>query len=328
MTRFALVGAGVMGQNHARVLSKLEGVEFVAVFDVKGLGISVPNSVKVVSRISEFAELGVEAAIIATPTSTHESVSLELAALGISCLVEKPVADSVSSAENMSRAFRNVNLIGAVGHIERFNPAVRELKRRLALGEIGEVYQIATRRQGSFPRRIADVGVTKDLATHDIDVVSWISKSRYRRIHSELAFKSGRDHEDMLLAIGRLDNGVMVSHIVNWLSPMKERVIMVTGDLGTFVADMLTGDLTLHENGAEVITWESFATFRGVTEGNVTRFAFTKKEPLVAELEGFRDAVGGSGGDYVSFEEGRDVLRIASAILDSAESGFPTIIEW
>ena len=327
MTRFALVGAGVMGQNHARVLSSLEGVEFVAVFDLKGFEMSVPNSVTVTSRISEFAQLGVEAAIVATPTGTHESVSLELAGLGINTLVEKPVADSVSSAENMSRTFKKKNLIGAVGHIERFNPAVIELRRRLALGEIGEIYQIATRRQGSFPHRIADVGVTKDLATHDIDVVSWISKSRYRRIHSEVAFKSGREHEDMLIAIGRLENGVMVSHIVNWLSPMKERMIMVTGDLGTFVGDMLTGDLTLHENGAEDISWESFATFRGVTEGNVTRFAFPKKEPLVAELEGFRDAVGGTGGDYVSFEQGRDVLLVASAILDSAKSGFPVTIE-
>lgn len=327
MTRLGLVGAGYMGQNHARVLSKLEGVEFVAVFDTQSRDMSVPSSVTVAPRISEFAQLGVEAAIVATPTSTHESVSLELAGLGISALVEKPVADSVSAAENMSRAFKNKNLIGAVGHIERFNPAVRELKRRLASGEIGEVYQIATRRQGSFPHRIADVGVTKDLATHDIDIVSWISKSRYHRIHSELAFKSGREHEDMLIAIGRLEDGVMVSHIVNWLSPMKERMVMVTGDLGTYVADMLTGDLTLHENGAEDITWESFATFRGVTEGNVTRFAFPKKEPLVAELEGFRDTVRGVGGDYVSFDEGTDVLRVATAILDSAQSGLPAVIE-
>ena len=106
MTRFALVGAGVMGQNHARVLSSLEGVEFVAVFDLKGFEMSVPNSVTVTSRISEFAQLGVEAAIVATPTGTHESVSLELAGLGINTLVEKPVADSVSSAENMSRTFQ------------------------------------------------------------------------------------------------------------------------------------------------------------------------------------------------------------------------------
>jgi UDP-N-acetylglucosamine 3-dehydrogenase len=327
MTRFALIGAGVMGLNHARVLSKLSGADFVAVFDSSSFDIGLPDFVTIVPHISELASLGVEAAVVATPTSTHESVSLELASLGISVLVEKPVAESVSSAENMMRVFDQKNLVGAVGHIERFNPAVRELRRRLALGDIGEVFQIATRRQGSFPRRIADVGVAKDLASHDIDVVSWITGSRYARIHSELSFKSGRMHEDMLIAIGRLANGVMVSHIVNWLSPMKERVIMVTGDLGTFVADMVTGDLTLHNNGAEEISWESFAAFRGVTEGDVTKFAFPKKEPLVAELEGFRDAVAGTGGDYVSFGEGRDVLQVASAILDSAASGLPVMFD-
>ena len=128
-------------------------------------------------------------------------------------------------------------LVRAVGHKERFNPAVRELRHRLALGEIGEVYQIATGRQGSFPHRIGDVGVAKDLATHDVDVTSWVLGSDYQHIYRRLARKSERSREEMILATGRLESGVLVNHVVNWLSPMKERVVTVTGDSGTFIAD-------------------------------------------------------------------------------------------
>lgn len=319
--RFALIGAGVMGRNHARVLSNLSGVEFVAVVDPQGVHLKLASSVVVATNIGDLSALGVDAAVVATPTITHEEVALELADLGISVLVEKPVAETPAAAEKMASEFSRKNLVGAVGHIERFNPAIRELKRRLAANEIGEVYQIASRRQGSFPHRIGDVGVAKDLATHDIDLTSWVAGSEYEHVYGQVAYKSGRLHEDMMIATGKLHNGILVNHVVNWLSPMKERMVIVTGDKGTFVANTLTGDLTLHENGVEEIEWESFASFRGVSEGNVTRFAFSKKEPLIAELEGFRDAITCGGRDFVSFGEGLQVLLVAEAIVKSAESG-------
>lgn len=319
--RFALVGAGVMGRNHARVLSNLSDAELAAVVEPGPIAFNLPSSVKRVSGVSDLVGLAIDAAVVATPTVTHEQLSLELATMAINVLVEKPIAETPEAAERMASEFHRAGLLGAVGHIERFNPAIRELKKRLSDGEIGEVYQIVTRRQGSFPQRIGDVGVAKDLATHDIDLTSWVAESAYEHIYGQTAHKSGRTHEDMIIAAGRLRNGILVNHVVNWLSPMKERVVIVTGDKGTFVANTLTGDLTLHENGVEAIEWESFASFRGVTEGNVTRFAFPKKEPLIAELEGFRDAVAGFGDDYVSFAEGLAVLKVAEAILSSAHTG-------
>jgi predicted dehydrogenase len=223
----------------------------------------------------------------------------------------------------MAQRAEEKNLVGAVGHIERFNPAIQELKKRLSAGDIGEVYQIATRRQGSFPARIGDVGVAKDLATHDIDLTAWVADSSYEFVFAQAAHKSGRKHEDMISVTGRLRSGVVVNHLVNWLSPMKERVVIVTGDKGSFVADTLTGDLTLHENGAFAVEWDSFATFRGVTEGNVTRFAYPKKEPLKAELEAFRDAVSGDFVNVVTFSEGVEVVRVAEAVLESSATDAP-----
>lgn len=319
--RAALVGAGMMGRNHARVLSQLQGVDFVAVVDELGDPHDVRGGATLMRELTQVSALGVDFAVVATPTSTHEEVATWLFDSGIHVLVEKPLSSDALSGVRIVDRWQASGCVGAVGHIERFNPAIRELKHRLRKGEIGDVFQIATRRQGSFPARVGDVGVTKDLATHDIDLTMWISDSDYSQVFANSAHKSGRNHEDMISVSGRLANGVIVNHLVNWLSPMKERVVVVTGGKGTFVADTLTGDLTLHENGAFAVDWESFASFRGVTEGTVTRFAYPKKEPLRSELEGFRDAIVQNGDDYVSLAEGVRVVEIADAMLLSTLTG-------
>jgi predicted dehydrogenase len=319
--RAALIGTGTMGKNHARVLSSLEGVDFVAVVDELGDPHGVRGGAALLGSLEGLSSLDVDFAVVATPTSTHEDIATWLFDAGIHAFIEKPVSVDASSAQRILESCKKSSRLGAVGHIERFNPAIRELKNRLLQGEIGDVFQIATRRQGSFPARIGDVGVTKDLATHDIDLTMWVSNSDYSHVFAQSAHRSGREHEDMISVSGRLVNGVIVNHVVNWLSPMKERVVVVTGDKGTFVADTLTGDLTLHENGAFAVEWESFATFRGVTEGNVTRFAYPKKEPLRSELEGFRDAIEQNGHDYVSLAEGVRVVEVADAVLLSSATG-------
>lgn len=324
--RATLVGVGMMGRNHARVLPTLEGIELVSVVDENGDQYGARGDTALLTSLGQLKAGSVDVAVVATPTITHESAVLHLLDLGIHVLVEKPIADTADAGRRMAQRAEAKGLVGAVGHIERFNPAIQELKKRLSAGDIGDVYQIATRRQGSFPERIGDVGVAKDLATHDIDLTAWIADSPYEFVFSQAAHKSGRHHEDMISVTGRLRSGVIVNHLVNWLSPMKERVVIVTGDKGSFVADTLTGDLTLHENGAFAVEWDSFATFRGVTEGNVTRFAFPKKEPLRAELEAFREAVSGRDSSVVTFSEGVEVVRVAEAVLESSKTQHPVVL--
>lgn len=235
--------------------------------------------------------------------------------------MEKPIAHTVQAGQRMVEAFSSRGLVGAVGHVERFNPALQELRRRLEAGEIGEVYQIATRRQSTFPARIADVGVGKDLASHDIDLTAWVAQSDYATVFAQTAHKSGRDFEDMIAVTGRLANGIVVSHLVNWMSPMKERVTVVTGDRGTFIADTATGDLTFFANGTIPLEWESMTSFRGVSEGDITRFAFAKREPLRVEHEAFRDAVLGKPSDIVTLTQGLHTLEVVEGALDSAHTG-------
>jgi UDP-N-acetylglucosamine 3-dehydrogenase len=319
--RAGLVGLGMMGRHHARVLSSLTDVELVAVCDPMGDPHKAAGDRTVLKTVRELIDAGIDYAMIAAPTAFHEELALELAAAGIHAMVEKPLAIDTQSAEKITAAFKAKGLVGAVGHIERYNPALQQLRMRLEKGELGEVYQIATRRQGPFPARIADVGVIKDLATHDIDLTAWVAGSKYTSISARTAHKSGRPHEDLVAATGLLANGIITSHLVNWLTPFKERLTIVTGERGTLVADTLTADLTLYTNASVATQWDSVSAFRGVSEGEVVRYAFPKIEPLLVEHESFRDAVLGLPGateKIVTMEQGLATVAVAQAMIESA----------
>ena len=113
----------------------------------------------------------------------------------------------------------------------------------------------------------------------------------------------------------------MANHVVNWLSPLKERSTVVTGDRGCFVADTLTADLTFYANAAIDTEWEALRAFRGVAEGDMIRFAIPKREPLLVEHERFRDAVEGKESDIVTLRQGLRTVEVSAAVLESASRG-------
>lgn len=316
--RAGLVGVGMMGRNHARVLASLEGVDLVGIADPLGDVHGAAGGFDVVATVEELVGLGVDYVVVACPTALHLEVGLTLAASGVHAFVEKPLADTSDGARQLAAAFSSAGLVGAVGHIERFNPALQDARRRLAEGELGDVYQLVTRRQGPFPGRIADVGVVKDLATHDIDLTAWVTQRPYASVAAQTAHRSGRPHEDLVAFVGSLEGGVVTSHLVNWLSPMKERVTVITGERGAFVADTLTADLTFFGNGKVASEWGDIARFRGVSEGDMIRYAIPKPEPLRTEHEQFRDAVLGLEADIVTMEQGLRTVEVAEAVIDSA----------
>ncbi|WNM40088.1 Gfo/Idh/MocA family oxidoreductase [Micromonospora halotolerans] len=318
--RAGLIGLGAMGRNHARVLSNLDGVELVGVVDPAG-DVTGTLRAPVVPTLGDLLAMGVDYAVVACPTALHEQVGLELAANGVCALIEKPLAQSVEAATKLVEAFESAGLVAGVGHIERYNPALQSLRTRLEAGELGEVFQVVTRRQGPFPHRIADVGVVMDLATHDIDLTAWVTGSEYRSVSARTVSRSGRLHEDMVAVVGQLADGTMVNHLVNWLSPLKERSTVVTGDKGCFVADTLTADLTFYANAAIDTEWEALRAFRGVAEGDMVRYAIPKREPLLVEHERFRDAVEGKQSDIVTLRQGLRTVQVAAGLLESASDG-------
>ncbi|AQU68747.1 Gfo/Idh/MocA family protein [Streptomyces niveus] len=319
--RAGLIGLGSMGRHHARVLAGLDGVTLVGVVDPLGDKNGLAQGAPVLATVEELLAIGVDYAVIACPTALHEEVGLQLAEAGVSALIEKPLADTVDGARRLVEAFESRDLVAGVGHIERCNPALRSLRARLEAGELGDVYQVVTRRQGPFPHRIADVGVVKDLATHDIDLTGWVTGQTYTSISAHTVSKSGRPHEDMVSAVGRLSDGTMVNHLVNWLSPLKERFTSVTGERGCFIADTLTADLTFYSNAAVTTEWEALRAFRGVAEGDMIRYAIPKREPLLVEHELFRDAVLGESHDICTLRQGLRTVEVAASVLESAANG-------
>lgn len=319
--RAGLIGLGMMGRHHARVLGSLPGVELVAVADPGGDIHGVAGGRPVLSSVDELIDVGLDYCMVAAPTGLHEQIGLALADAGVHAMLEKPLAADGQAATRLAEAFEAKGLVGAVGHIERYNPSLQQARRLLAEGALGTVFQVVTRRQGPFPGRIADVGVVKDLATHDIDLTMWITGQDFVRVAAESAYRSGRPHEDLIAITGKLSGGTVTSHLVNWLSPMKERVTIITGEKGALVCDTLTADLTHYSNGTTTQTWDEMANFRGVTEGDVIRYAIAKPEPLRTEHEQFRDAVLGKEADIVTMRQGERVVAVAEAVLQSAQGG-------
>lgn len=317
--RAGLVGLGVMGKHHARVLSSLDGVELVSIVDPLFAGTEVAGK-RVASDVQELLGLNLDYCIIASPTDLHEELGTNLARNGVSALIEKPLAHTALAAESLVQAFESAGLVAGVGHIERYNPALLQARARIQQGQLGRILQVSTRRQGPFPARISDVGVVKDLGTHDFDLTSWITGKRYSHVSAEVSFKAGRPHEDLVVVSGALEDGIIVSHVVNWMSPFKERTVVITGENGALIADTLTADLTFYANGILNTEWDEIASFRGVREGDIVRYAIAKPEPLRTEHEHFRDAVLGKPSEIVSVREGLQVVEVFEAVLKSAQT--------
>lgn len=315
-----LIGLGMMGRHHARVLGSLDGVDLVAVADPAGDPHGVAGGRAVLGSVDELIEAGIDYCMVAVPTIYHEEVGLKLAAAGVHAIIEKPLAPDVASATKLAEAFEKAGLVGAVGHIERYNPSLQEARRRIEAGDLGRIFQVSTRRQNGFPARIADVGVVKDLATHDIDLTAWITQQEYIWVQARTAHRAGRVHEDLVSAVGQLADGTVTNHLVNWLSPFKERVTVITGERGAYVCDTLTADLTFYANGTQVEAWDDVANFRGVSEGDVVRYAIAKPEPLRLEHENFRDAVLGKPADIVTMRQGLNTVKVADWMIESSRA--------
>jgi UDP-N-acetylglucosamine 3-dehydrogenase len=319
LLRAGVVGLGTMGRNHVRVLGDLAGVELVGATDPEPRARNAARSISVTADLDGLIARGIDMCVVASPTLTHTEIGLRLADAGVHTLIEKPLASDPRSGRRLAEAFDDKGLIGCVGHIERYNPAVSSLRARLAQGELGSVFQITTRRQGPFPQRIRDVGVVMDLATHDIDLTQWVTGCHYLKLAAFTARPSGRQHEDLVAISGLLRDGTITNHLVNWLSSMKERVVTVTGERGCMVASTLANELWFHRNGSVTTDSPADPPFHGASEGDLIRYSVAKREALVVELENFRDAVLRKPADVVTLRQGVDTLEVADAVLAASK---------
>jgi predicted dehydrogenase len=174
---------------------------------------------------------------------------------------------------------------------------------------------------GPFPARIRDVGVVVDLAPHDLDIMRFLTGANPLRVFAETEQRLHTEHEDLLLGLLRFPGGITGSLEINWLTPSKEREVLVLGERGLFRMDDLTQDLYFYEN-AQVggSAWQTMQVLRGVSEGQMVRFAFPRYEPLKGELEAFLRAIQEDCPVPVSGEDGLEALRLALALVESGRT--------
>jgi UDP-N-acetylglucosamine 3-dehydrogenase len=330
--RGAVLGLGMIGRHHARILQSDPVMRFTGAVDPGGDRFGAVRDPAMV-----FADLAAlldapggppDFAVVAVPTEEHLPAVRQLAAAGVHVLVEKPLAATADEARELIEIVRGAGLHGAVGHVERCNPALLELRRRVQEGQLGEVFLVATERVGPFPDRVRDVGVVKDLATHDLDLVRWLGGGRVERVAAQTQHRMGREHEDLVLVTGQLEGGVAFNSVVDWLTPMKVRRTRILGERGMLVADTLRADLTFYANAVvDTEGWAAMQAMRGVAEGDMTRYALERREPLAVELQGFCALLRGeTGATVVSLEEGLETVAVAEAVLASAATGETVVL--
>src|SRR3984885_5220602 len=302
--RVGVVGVGVMGSNHARVLSELPGVKLVGVADpdrrrcdqvAKTLGCGSFSDAEGLIRE------GIAAVTIAAPTHLHRDIATECAARGIHIMVEKPIASTVEESRAVVAAARRAGVTLMVGHVERFNPAVQSIKRAI---QDQDILSIAITRVGPFPPRMSNVGVVIDLAVHDIDLIRWFTESEIVEIQPQTS-SAVAEREDIALLQFRTASGVLAHINTNWLTPFKARTIHVATRDKYLIGDLLTLQVT-----------ECFG-FQPDGSYSMRHLSVGYAEPLRAELRAFADAIRDGRAPAVTGEEGVARLEVAIRCLDT-----------
>src|ERR1700753_1781795 len=241
--RVGVIGAGVMGSNHARVLAGLPDTNLVGVVDPVEAHRARATALACARPFAQLDALlaeGIDAVTIAAPTHLHHEISLACLERKIHVLVEKPIASTVEEGREIVEAARRAGVTLMVGHVERFNPAVAAVKQAIS-GE--DILSIAITRVGPFPPRMSNVGVVIDLAVHDIDLIRWFTESDIVEVQPQLS-SAVAEREDIALLQFRTASGVLAHINTNWLTPFKARNVTVA-TRGKYVSgDLLTRQVT------------------------------------------------------------------------------------
>jgi len=323
--RGLVVGLGIMGSHHLRVLLAMDEVEVAAVVDPDdGRRSTAQRSwpgLRAYESLEEALAGGrLDFAAVAVPVTHLPLCAHEILAAGVHPLVEKPMAPSEEEALAVVEDADARGLVLGVGHVERFNPAVVALKRKIDEGLLGRIYQMHARRLSPFPDRDSMRGVALDLATHDIDVMRYLTGTEVARVFGETSRRLLDRAEDLLCATLRFENDANGLLEVNWLTPTKVRELTVTGELGVCQVDYLTQDLTFYEHPMKDTEWDALAGMRGPGEGDMVRYALARREPLRVEWEAFLAAVRAGGPAPVTGRDGLAALSTARAIQEAGRT--------
>jgi UDP-N-acetylglucosamine 3-dehydrogenase len=295
-----------MGRRHARSLEESAEVDFVGVADrAETAGGPIDPDVPFMRDVEHLLDLGPEAIVIATPPSTQRDLAIQLADAGVHALIEKPLTGSSPEAAKVADRFSTTRLIAVVGYVERCNPAVIDLRKRIVQGDVGTLRALTTERIGPEPPGHGEVGVTVDLATHDIDLVMWIGGGPLEISGAEAVLNDGTGIDRHIEAVGRLAGGPVVTVRAGWHRGQRRRTLTAFGDEGVLEADLIAGS---------VKSWPAAGTAPATVAHDLA-----DHDPLRTQLGEFSAAIGGeASGRLVTLDRAVEILEIAETAVWSA----------
>ncbi|MFH0948367.1 MAG: Gfo/Idh/MocA family oxidoreductase [Elusimicrobiota bacterium] len=301
--KIAVIGVGSLGQHHARLYSQLYGVEFLGVCDVdKKRAEKIAKNFNVQS-FSDYKELigKVDAVSIVVPTPLHYAVAKDFLNAGVHCLVEKPITDNVSQAEELLKIANEKNVILQIGHIERFNTAVIEAQKYIKSPKF-----IEAQRLGPYDPRVAHIGVIMDLMIHDIDIILTLVASKIIQM-DVIGAKVLSKNEDIANVRLKFENGCVANISASRVSIDKFRKIRIFQDDTYISLDYAGQSLKIYRKKSDIVS--------SMSDIEIIKPKLKTEEPLKRELEHFINCVKTGKQPLVTGEHGRDALEVAMEIL-------------
>ncbi len=295
--RLGVVGVGSIGKEHVRILSKLKDCVLVGIVDTdQQLAAVVAErfSTRRFKKPDDLFAQNIDAISICTPTSSHFRIARTAIEKNIHSLIEKPITKTISQAKKLIDLAEKKKLKLMVGYVERFNPIVAVIKRRIK-GET--VISINFTRVGPVPPKVGDIGITLDLATHDIDLLRYLLETDFKKIKSVSSTQNNR--EDAAVLSFKLGNGTIASIVTNWYTPYKVRKIEIATKNKFIVGDFILQEVHEHYNYKVGGTYSTKV------------IPVKKTEPLKEELKAFVESIKLDKITKVTGEDGLEALKIA-----------------
>ena len=310
MVQISVIGTGGWGKNHLRVLSELGVLSAFCDMDKSKVEFFQEKyRVRGYTSVDELlTKERLDAVTICTPTSTHYAIAEKAIGLGLNTFVEKPLTPSSKEGEMLVEMAKRQKVYLTVGYIERYNPAVTELKSILRSGNLGEPLLLEFHRENKWPIRIEDVGIISDTSVHDIDTARWIFESEAKMVFA----RAGRvlsQNEDFAAIILGFDKQKTAFITSNWVTPKRVRQLITVCTEGIVTIDFVTQSITIDDNEGSHIprrVWQ---------------------EPLKKELEAFVEGVDKGLQPLITGRDAVNTTKTAEAALVSSRSGAPIYLD-
>lgn len=308
--KIGVIGVGGWGKNHVRVLSELDAL--AAICDLDKERVQLYSKKYGIPGYTELDEMlkkeELDGVTICTPASTHFSIAVKTLSSGLHTFVEKPMTTSSIEGRKLIELAEKEKRVLMVGFIERFNPAISDLKRMIERNDLGQLILLEFHRENRRSDTVLDVGIVKDASVHDIDTARWLFASEPKVVFARVGNVKSMNEDFAAIMLG-FEGQRTAFLTTNWVTPSRVRTLSAVFTNGVVTVDFITQQTQIHEESGVRIPKRPY------------------QEPLVLELKEFISSIKEGREPLVKGEDGLMTIRIAEAVLASSHSGTPILLE-